>query len=462
MIKLIKAEIKKIFHKKSIYIVSLIFLGFTCLANYVYKSNPNMDTYYNSYNIPELIEQNKYLDLNNENDIYTYMNNESIIKTHELKNKYKLKWQKNCIEEHMQSVFHDTLYAKYILKNDEDILKYSEIEEKYIKALDSEDWKFFTNKDIEKYKEFNSFGEENKERDKEVLALYEYRLQNNVLNDDSFLDRAIDDKILNSYEYYNLKNKSKLTSEETSRLADLEEERTLQDYILKEKKDINSNDNLRGVLSNFNSEFGIFILIYAIMFAGSVVSEEFNKGTIKSLLTKPYKRSTILLSKLIAVIGMLLISIIGMCLVELVVGGIMLGFDSLSIPIVIYSSGSLIEYNVISYLILSILATLPSYLIIALIAFMISTISASTSAAITISFIFYLVSNIINAIALTYNLKILKLFIPLYWDFSHLLKHTSHPLNISTGASIGMCVLYVALISIITFIFFNKKDVKNI
>ncbi|TYR80724.1 ABC transporter permease [Priestia megaterium] len=55
-------------------------------------------------------------------------------------------------------------------------------------------------------------------------------------------------------------------------------------------------ENAVGFLS-FSSNFLIIIQFFAIVVAGSMVAKEFEAGTIKLLLIRPAKRSTILLSK---------------------------------------------------------------------------------------------------------------------------------------------------------------------
>ena len=54
----------------------------------------------------------------------------------------------------------------------------------------------------------------------------------------------------------------------------------------------------------------MFILIFSVIVAGTIVSNEFQKGTIKLLLTRPYSRNKILLSKYIVSIISILIFII--------------------------------------------------------------------------------------------------------------------------------------------------------
>ena len=60
MIRLIKGELKKIFHKKSFYIVSIIFILYCILTNVLYKNMNNLlnfDLY--DINIYSLEEENK-------------------------------------------------------------------------------------------------------------------------------------------------------------------------------------------------------------------------------------------------------------------------------------------------------------------------------------------------------------------------------------------------------------------
>ena len=55
-------------------------------------------------------------------------------------------------------------------------------------------------------------------------------------------------------------------------------------YAIKNDKDILNNSNLRGTLLDMFSSYELFIIITVVLIAGAIVSEEFNKGTIKLLL----------------------------------------------------------------------------------------------------------------------------------------------------------------------------------
>ena len=235
-------------------------------------------------------------------------------------------------------------------------------------------------------------------------------------------------------------------------------------YILDNKVDINNNSSLNMVLRNFTIEFSLFILIYVILICGSIVSEEYSKGTIKYLLTKPYKRSTILMSKLLSALLLIPIIILFMLIIEIVVGGLIFGFSSLSIPVVIFNrvTDNLVTYNVLIYTLLSLLSELPMYLVLGTLCFALSTITRSTSAATTITFLFYLIGGVISELALTYNWHIFKAFVSIHWRFSYLVDFTSNPYNINPWISLLTVLIYIGVILCLAFIYFNKKDVKNI
>jgi len=280
----------------------------------------------------------------------------------------------------------------------------------------------------------------------------------------NYLNNAIIDIETNLVEYRNLKNKTNLTREEKERFNVLNSIHLKSNYILEHKEDINNDGTLRAILKNFNSEFQIFILIYIVMICGSIVSEEFNKGTIKYLLTKPYKRRTILTSKLLTIIILVPLVILFMILIEVIMGGIILGFDSLNVPIVIYNTtqGALVKYSCFNYLFMILFASAPIYFILSILCFALSTITCSTSAAITITFLFYLVSEVVRNLVLIYDIKILKAFVSIHWDFSYLINYQNNPFKFKPIVSLLIVLIYISVTLCISYIYFEKKDVKNI
>ncbi len=461
MIKLINAELKKIFRKKSFLIVTIIFILYCILTNVIYKE---MDTLLemDDLSINELENINNSLNLNDKEDLEEYITNKTDIEISKLKDKYKS--MEIIIDKYLYNLIYERNNIKYNTLDEEELNNINNNIDNIMSYIKSNNWQYFTKLEKEEIEEKLKENKDD-ERLNELLKLKEYRLKNNINYDyNNYLNNAIDTIETDLLEYYNLKNKEVLTKDEEERFTSLKEEMAINNYIIDHKVDANNSNTLRAVLTNFPNEFGLFILIYVVMISGSIVSEEFNKGTIKYLLTKPHKRSTILTAKLLTIIILIPFIIIFMSLIEIIIGSLILGIKSLSVPVLIYesSTGILKSYHVLKYLALLLISTLPEYLILALVCFLLSTITTSTSAAITITFLFYLISNVISNLALLYNIKIFKYFIALHWNFNYLVNKTSNPYNFKPIFSLGIISIYIIIILCISYIYFNKKDVKNI
>lgn len=473
MFSLIKNEFIKLFHKKGIYIVTIIFILYAFMANGLYKSlasETNKDKanfYLLTIDNEEITAENSLLDLNNPDDLATYSYNLSLSELFDMRNKYKSNNQMYLLDNFIFDLICEKNEAKYIVKDEKSVAELTEEINDLLLKVSNEDWKYFTNLKIKELKELitSTDNDLNKERYEERLKLNNYRLNNNISYDyENFINEAlifIDD---NLFEYKNLNNDPSLNADEKQRFEYLKEEMAKNEYILKNKMDVNSEFNLNSLLKEFTNEFGVFILIYLILISGSIVSEEFSKGTIKYLLTKPYKRSTILLSKFLTILLILPFIIILMFLLNLLIGGLIHGYDSLKIPVLLYDNAKniLITKNIFAYNIKLILSVLPMYIILATFCFTLSTITASTSAAVTLTFAFYLIGNVISSLYLTYKITILKYFISLHWDFSYLANMKENVFKTKPIISLIIIIIYISVMLCLSIIYFNKKDVKNI
>ena len=191
-------------------------------------------------------------------------------------------------------------------------------------------------------------------------------------------------------------------------------------------------------MTNFYSEYTFLILVFGVMIAGAIVSEEYNKGTIKSLLITPYKRSTILLSKFITVIIFTILFIIISYLMQIIIGGLFLGFGSLSNHVVEYNlaSKSLEVMSLSKYVLLYSIANLPQIILLVTLAFAVSTIVGNTAFAIVITFAGVIGSSIINMFASAYKIEILKYFVTTNWDFNYYLFGGTSPYKIGLTLSL--------------------------
>ena len=296
----------------------------------------------------------------------------------------------------------------------------------------------------------------------------EYRINKEIKYGNDYLNNALSQYSSASQELlnYDMDNGEKEVSyKDKQTYNQLIENKETYKYVLDNEVDVNKTNSLKGILEDFYNQFGLFIIVVIVMIAGTIVSEEFNKGTVKLLLVKPYSRTKILLSKFITTMIIVLFTIIVALLMQVLVGGIIFGFDSLSVPVVHYNfnTNSLQTMNIFAYVGLQTLAQLPMIILLATLAFALSTIFTNSALAITIALLGYMANMIINQLAIAYNLGFMRYFVTLNWDFSQYL-FGGLPLmeGMTLISSIIICVIYFLIMIIPTFIIFKKKNIKNI
>ena len=235
-------------------------------------------------------------------------------------------------------------------------------------------------------------------------------------------------------------------------------------YILETKEDTNNANDLRCIIMNFFQEYMFMIIVFGVMVAGAIVSEEYNKGTIKSLLITPYKRSTILLSKFITSILLTIIFIVFAYLMQIVIGGLFLGFDSLKNHVVVYNlaTKSLEIMSLLKYVVIITICYLPQILLLVTLAFAVSTIIGNTAFAIAITFAGSIGASLINMFAIVYKVKILKYFVTTNWDVTLYLFGKTSQYGTSLTHAIIVCLIYFLIMVVISFIVFKRKNIKDI
>lgn len=460
MLNLIKNEIYKILHKRGTFIVLIITALFITLVSYLIGHEQvnyvSTERYYNS-------------------DTGSVAENKTNQEMNELSKKYNDKTWQYYVMDYVYTIISNYNYAKegnYLDENIEN--EYNTIK----KTLTSDDWKYFVNVNTKSLKNELKDYEENlksatsdkakKDIEAEIyrinvaIEMNEYRLKENVKYGNDYINNAIDDVISLASQ---VKTYETTTNEETkTQLEQSVKSYYKSRYILENKEDINNESNLRYIMTNFYSEYTFLILVFGVMIAGAIVSEEYNKGTIKSLLITPYKRSTILLSKFITVIIFTILFIIISYLMQIIIGGLFLGFGSLSNHVVEYNlaSKSLEVMSLSKYVLLYSIANLPQIILLVTLAFAVSTIVGNTAFAIVITFAGVIGSSIINMFASAYKIEILKYFVTTNWDFNYYLFGGTSPYKTSLTHAIIVCIIYFLIMVITSFIVFNKKNIKNI
>ena len=493
MINLIKNELIKIFKKKSIFIIILISFFFVCFNNVIYKYVNNIlvdDFEYSEEVINAKKEELKNFTIITLEDYEYYAELNTSVDTYELLSKYnKNDWKYYVVLKDAYPYISNYNRSKIIDKNEE---AYKENYKKYtdfVKLIDSmDDWKDYArheissleneNKELKEYlskvttlEEKDALNLEIKDNERSIIRL-NLRIEKNIPYSNDYLNIALDvyDPNLKSYEEYSKEEKDTLkqsynefeTKKEYYQLATSNAKKL---YAINNKKDIESFSSLDTTISNFVGDYGIYILIISISTAGAIVSSEFDKGTIKNLLIRPYKRSKILLSKYIACLITTLLAILILLALELIVGGIIFGYGSLSNSVIVYSftKNSIIEVNVIKYLIDTIISALPMFILLTTLGFAVSTIFNSTPLGIVLPMLGYFGGNIINLIIESYNVKILHFFVTPNWDLSNFLYgNIGNYDGSSIIKSLIICLVYFIIMIIPSFIIFKKRNIKNI
>ena len=487
MSNLIKNELIKIFKKKSIYIIMIIVLAFTILINCIAKYNSDSSSGYSYYSenyINEYVKKElAQLDPNKSSDTGLYIELKTDLDTYELINKYdNTSWQYQFIQENVYSLINEKNTYIYGIEKDENKVKEIENEiNKIIEKLDNDDWKYFANIELEQAeKQLNDLEEQKRNtNDKKVLQdidsaienakidreIAQYRIDKEIKYGSDYLNSALRDYESSSKNIIELQsNSEEMNYQEKLAYNESLENKEISRYIIENNIDLYKTDT-KGMLENFFNEYGIFIIVVIVMIAGTIVSEEFNKGTIKLLLVKPYSRLKILLSKYITTLIILGISLIAFIFMQLIVGGIVFGLDSLSTPVVQYNfnTNQLVELNIFTYLIIQILTQLPMLILLLTLAFALSTIFTNSALAITITLLGYMSPSIINILAIQYNVEIMKYFVTMNWDLSpYLFGGLASMEGMSLGFSIIVSIIYLLLMIIPTYIIFKKRNIKNI
>lgn len=482
MISLIQNELKKIFKKKSLLITVLVTLAFIILTNVIYKLDFENSYYdYIEEEISFYGEQLKTLDPEKDKDMYAQYKTE--LEVYQLVKKYDEKsWQAKIIQSEMRSCISNINYFTYQEKSDSGLkiakAKYNE----YIKRLDTDDWRYFAEEEVKEKNteidELKAMQEKttNKLEIKELQSQirgYEisrqiatWRLEKDIPYGNDYKNNCLNSYMvamedIRSYDF----GETEKNYDSKKQYYKAQETAAINKYDIENETTVGDTSSAKGILLSTFDEYEIFLIVMFMMTAGVIVSEEFSKGTIKLLLIKPYKRSTILASKFITSIIVAIIVILLVLLMQFVVGGLIQGFDSFKNPTIIYDHtiNNVKQINTIQYLAMQALGKAPMYILLMTLAFAFSTIFTNSALAITISLLGYMGSSVINMLALNLKLNWIKYFVTPNWNLTEYFWGGIPTFEgITLPFSIAIIVIYMVIMLVPTFIIFQKKNIKNI
>ena len=448
MINLLENEFIKVFKKKGFLIMVIIIFALVLLTNFLYKTLDNVvknmdDIRYEEFDEdfykerPELKED--------------YVEEKTGYEIYQLKKKYdKKSWQRNYIE-----TSSDLEQIKRRIVSYE--LKFSKDEEDYNLAKEEK----------KKYEESLEVAE-GKEVIEELKIRIEginLRLEKNISYSDSYMNTALNNYIDNKVFFirYEDADLDKLSKEESFNYYESRKEYFSAKYTLDNNKNL-SNEGTE-IINIFYSEYLFIIIVMIFMIAGGIASQEFSKGTIKQLLVRPYSRTKILLSKYITSISCIFIACFITFVFQLILGTIFFGTESLTTPIISYSniSDKITVMNIFVYSFKSFLGLLPTFLLLTTLAFAASTIFNNTALSIVISFAGFIGSDVVTELLAGFKKWWIKYIYCFNWNFTpYIFNNKPDIKGVSLGFSIIVCLVYLAILLIPSFIVFKNRDIKNV
>ena len=488
MIKLVVNELTKIFKRKITYVLFFCLFIFICIFNYL---NPNdilnfvfpLETIDISKDevaeIDKISEKEKYIELKTNLDLVNIYKNFS-----------KDSWQAHALEQEdyrsysfgndLNSVvfgfYLNTLmqlklylykinsyenYGDYPVSSEE-YNSTKELLNKYISLLEKDDFNDFIKFQLDYLYQLKYItSDKNKLNDIcDYIMFTQIRLDNNIYYSNDILNEYIiearhftDNSPQNTYE--ELISKAKFSYALYALKNNINYDISPSEYNILIYNKVDARNSLMNIFNNFN-----FLIVLVIVFMSISFTEEFQSGTVKSLLTNNSSRAKVLMSKFIANFILILITFLLICFFQFIVGGIFFGFDSYSIPAIVYNynTSRIDVLNIFLYLLLVFLTKIPMYIINMLIFNIIGLLVNKPTIAISFSLFIYFVLN--YAIEkLFYNSKYL---IFNNWDFSIFL-FGKNLLFASTNLylSVSIFLLSTILFWYLSILLLKNKDIKT-
>lgn len=468
MINLLKNEFTKVFKKKGFLIMIIVMFAFVLLTNFLYKTLDNVAKNMDDIRY-EYFDEDFYRDRPELKEAYV---EEKIgYEVYELKNKYdKKSWQYNYIGASYdlnQIMKRIVSYELKFTKDEDDYNLAKQEYNEFIKKLDNDDWKEVAKEEKKKYEEELEVAEgyETKQELKIRIEGIDLRLEKDISYADSYMNTALstyeDNKVF--FIQYEDVEINKLSNEEKENYYESRKEYLKSQYILDNNIDLSNGGT--DILTNFYSEYLFIIIVMIFMIVGCIVSQEFSKGTIKQLLVRPYSRTKILLSKYITSIASIFIACFIMFVFQLIVGALFFGADSITNPIISYSNinDKIAVMNVFVYSFKLFISLLPTFLLLTTLAFAASTIFNNTALAIVISFAGFIGSDIVAGLLSGFKKWWIKYVYCFNWNFTpYIFNNKPDMKGLSLGFSIVVCLVYLAILLIPSFIVFKNRDIKNV
>ncbi|TFB19606.1 ABC transporter permease [Filobacillus milosensis] len=201
------------------------------------------------------------------------------------------------------------------------------------------------------------------------------------------------------------------------------------------------------------------ISLFTIIIGSGIVSSEFRWGTIKLLLIRPVSRTMILASKFVAVLLFALFTLIFLWIVSFISGAIVFGFEGFNPSIVLQKAEGLVYVPLVGEVLTEYGYNLVNLVMMTTFAFMISTIFRNSSIAIGLGIFLMMGGNMVVQIFSEYDWAKFILFAN-----TNLRQYETGNVwidGMTLGFSITMLIIYFVVFIVLSWVFFNKRDVAG-
>ncbi len=481
MNKLVRNELYKLFHKKSTYIYLFIITVLLVLISYISNksiqlaNNNDFDSMIatSQSNIESFKDNNKILDEFKDSYVQELANIDSL----------KLAKERNVdVLSAEYDYIKSKVYALYLVK-------YNVIENGYSYSdfgyLSEEDFNNKLNETIKKLDNFvpieevkNDLNNLNKEQlCKSVSKKYcdeyynvyksvlEYRINNNIP-----YTQHENSNVLTSYleaylTYLELRDNKNLSKEKKDEYREVLKTVKLTQYRMEHNLIDNKKNVDLGSASFIASpidENTIFLIFGIIVIACGIFSEEFDKGTIKQLLIKPYSRNKIAVAKIITCLIATLIFLIYFIIVNILCGQLLISAFDINSTVLMYDYNleKVLVYNGFQLIGLYLLYKLPYLILFTLIILLVSVITRNTAISAVSGFMLIILPEILSL--LIDKFKPLA-YLPFYtWRLDEFMfggRSTIKQLTFNN--SLILDIVYIVIFSISLIIVFKRTDIKN-
>jgi ABC-2 type transport system permease protein len=226
------------------------------------------------------------------------------------------------------------------------------------------------------------------------------------------------------------------------------------------KNNINPNIETTWKFIHSTSSFSLIIIIYIIILSSENISKENSNGTLSLILTRPYKRYEICLSKFMSLIILGIFLFLYLTLISFFIGIIFWGIKGLNLNYIDSINYTNVNLPIIHVILFNYLGYLFSLIIYTIISFLISVIFNKESISSLLSIILLLFGGTISTFLKEFSWYKYTLFSNL--DLSIYMGRYSETINnLTFSETILKHFIYILIFLFATLYLFNKKEIKT-